>query len=251
MAIGDSYGSNAGYQNKPYEGTYYSRLRFKNGSAQTNISFHSGLMQVEIGSVSNADGFKFESEGSIYLSPIKAHMLSEQIDQLIRYMSEDSIDPNRAFGVNAGMGEKVSYVAFSTDEDKKIYMTIGKFDGTGTVTESHRFEFAKEYNYALEWDDLEANKLNKTYNDMAEITMFKHTLIDFSRTMSGAIGYAVADAARWDNNRMNKRIDQIFDKLGIERASYNGNKNYSSNNFLNNASSSNKTTFEDVEDLLA
>jgi hypothetical protein len=45
-------------------------------------------------------------------------------------------------------------------------------------------------------------------------------------------------------------MDQVFDKLGIERVNY-GNKNYQSttNNFLNNTTTK-TTTYEDIEDLL-
>ena len=70
MAIGDN--NNSGNNNKPYENTYYSRIRFKNGDRQVNINFHSGLMQLEVGSISQTDGFKFNSEGSVYLSANKA-----------------------------------------------------------------------------------------------------------------------------------------------------------------------------------
>ena len=77
MAIGDN--NNSGNNNKPYENTYYSRIRFKNGDRQVNINFHSGLMQLEVGSISQTDGFKFNSEGSVYLSANKAQLLSNQI----------------------------------------------------------------------------------------------------------------------------------------------------------------------------
>ena len=72
--------------------------------------------------------------------------------------------------------------------------------------------------------------------------MLKNAIEDFSRTSNGAVGYAVADMARWDTHRMNKRIDQIFDKLGIERQNYSNGSNKGSNNFLDNASSSSRST---------
>ena len=71
MAIGDN-GNTNNNGNKPYENTYYSRVRFKNNDRQVNINFHSGLMQLEIGFISQTDGFKFNSEGSVYLSANKA-----------------------------------------------------------------------------------------------------------------------------------------------------------------------------------
>lgn len=265
MAIGGNYENNYGgnsnsYQNngsqnsnKAYEATYYSRLRLKNKNDMINVSYRSGLMILDLGSV-GSEGFKFNSAIQIFLSPTKAHLLVDQINAFLKYRAGDDIDPARGFGVNTGMGEKVSFIAFSTDADKIIYITIGKFDGQGTITESYRFALNHEYNYALEWEDVIANKLYRVFDEDVEITMLKNAIEDFSRTSNGAVGYAVADMARWDAHRMNKRIDQIFDKLGIERQNY-SNSNYNnrgSNNFLDNASSSSSrtTSLEEMEDLL-
>lgn len=251
MGIGDNNYNSSNNSNRVYENTYYSRLKFKNGNAQVNINYSSGLMQIEMGSISDNDGFKFNRDAIIYLSPIKAQMLSCQINKLYEYMEKGSINPGVAFGVNAGMGEKVSYIGFSSDADEKIYMTIGKFDGTGDIIESSRFEFTKNYNFAIKWNDIKSNDLEKVYYDLVELNMLKHALDDFSRSMNGAIGYGVADTARFDAKRNDNKIDKIFDKLGIERIRSNsGNRSYGSNDFLSGATSSNKTSIEDVEDLL-
>lgn len=252
MAIGDFNSNGNNQNNKAYENTYYSRIRFKNGNKQINYNFHSGLLQFEAGTIDDSNGFKFEAATTIYLSPMKAHLLVAQIDAFLAYRESDDIDPNRAFGVNAGMGEKISFIGLSTDKDKKIYVTIGKFDGTGTITEVFKYEFASDYHYALEWNDISANDIVKVYDNTAEFIIFRNTIADFARNMNGAIAYSVADTTRYDLSRMNRRVDQIFDRLGIERQQYNGNKNYGNNNFLSNASSTSKsTTYEDVEDLLA
>ena len=59
------------------------------------------------------------------------------------------------------------------------------------------------------------------------------------------------DMARWDVHRMNKRMDQVFDKLGIERQSYGGgNRNFGTNNFLSGASSTSKNYDDFVGNLL-
>lgn len=251
MAIGDNSSSNTGY--KTFDRTYYSRLTLKNSdSKRLNISYRSGLMIIEIGKAAGTgDTFKVEIEETIYLSPMKAHLLANQINAMIAYRNNDDIDPKKAFGVNAGMGEKVTFIAFSINEDKNINITIGKFDGSGKVTESAVFNMSSDFNYALDWDDLAANNLTKVYDNDAEIVMLRDAIADFSRSMSGAAGYGTLDLGRYDYNSMNRRVDQIFDKLGIERANY-SNKNYSnsgSNNFLSNTPSK-STSYEEIEDLL-
>lgn len=252
MAIGDNnYGGNSGNNNRPYENTYYSRVRFKNGEKQININFHSGLMQLEVGYVSQTDGFKFNSEGSVYLSANKAYLLAAQIGEFLKYREAGDIDPQKAFGVNTGMGDKVSFIGFSSDSDKNIYATIGKFDGSGVITEKTKFQFAQDYHFGLEWNNIEENDITKVFNNDMEIKMLKAALEDFAKSMFGATAYGVVDMGRWDVHRMNKRVDQIFDKLGIERQSYGSNRNYNqTNNFLSGASSTSKSYDEFAEDLL-
>ena len=250
MAIGD--GGNNNNSNKVYEATYYSRLRLSRvDGLGMSITYRSGLMILEINKLE--DGFKTTPIISIFLSPIKAGMLAGQIKTLLNYRAtEKKIDPNKAFGVNAGMGEKITFIGFSTDSDKKIYCTIGKFDSNGAITESQKYQFASEYNYALEWSNIEANSLEKVYKDDVEIGMLIQAFEDFSRSASGALGYGTLDLNRYEANREHRRLDQVMDKLGIERRS-GGSGSYGNrgdNNFLSNASSK-STSVEEIEDLLA
>ena len=250
MAIGDNG------TNKLYEPTYYSRVKIRNDETNTNLSinYRSGLMIIDINNVDQSNGFKVESAATIYLSPAKAHLLVSEMNAFLKYREEKKIDENKAFGVNTGMGEKVSFVAFSTNSKKDIIMTIGKFDGQGVVTESKSYTFAKDYNYSLEWSNLSANELNKVYDNNLDILTLKQAIEDFGRGMSGAFGYSTLDLNRYEYNKEIRKFDQIFDKLGIERRSY-GNGNYNgggTNNFLSNASSSSSRniTTDEIEDLL-
>ena len=76
----------------------------------------------------------------------------------------------------------------------------------------------------------------------------KQALADFARSATGALGYGTLDLNRYESQREARKMDQVFDKLGIERRSYNGNKG--NNNFLSNASSK-SMSMDDVEDLLS
>lgn len=249
MAIGDNNSGNQENGNKPYDPTYYARFRFsRNNDLSMSISYRSGLMIVEINKLE--EGFKSSALESIYLSPIKAAMLAGQIDAFLKYREEDSIDPGKAFGVPAGMGEKITYIGFSTDENKNIFCTIGKFNGNGEIIESARYQFAMDYNYALEWENIEANELEKIYYNNVEIDVLKQALLDFSRSSTGALGYGTLDLNRYESQRESRRMDQVFDKLGIERRTYGGGNRGGSNNFLSNASSK-SMSMDDVEDLLA
>lgn len=252
MAIGDFGSNNSSNRNTIWNPTCYSRYRFKNDNLSLDTSFNNGLMKMEINEF--ADG-KPVPKIAIYLSPIKALLLAEQIVSFVDYRDNTKkIDTKVAFGVNAGMGEKVTYIGFSTDEDKKNYITIGKFNGEGVIIESYKFQLQQDYHYALDWTNIESNEINKNYKNDMELTMIKNMLVDFGRSMSGANAYSYMDANRYEANRASGRIDLILDKLGIDRKSnYSGSSNYnSSNNFLNNAqgSASKSTSIDDIEDYL-
>lgn len=249
MAIGDNNGSNNGYQNKNYEATYYSRFRSARvDELSLNINFRSGLLILEISKME--ENIKSTPVAAIYLSPMKATMLVGEMKNLLDYRAGSKIDPNKGFGVNAGLGEKVTYIAFSTDSDKAIYCTIGKFDGNGTIVESTKYKFAVDYHYTLQWNNLDSNDLEKVYHNDAEFLSLMKAVEDFGRFMNGAAGYAGLDLNRYENGKVTRRIDSIMDKLGIERQggrSYNGSN--SGNNFLSN-SSSRHTNMDELEDLI-
>ena len=93
----------------------------------------------------------------------------------------------------------------------------------------------------------------KAYDNDIEIDQLYDLVYDFGRNMSGAEAYSYIDLARFDNARILRKMDPIYDKLGIERRSMSGDNNgYKSNSFLNNSKSvnSNHTTIDDMEDLL-
>lgn len=256
MAIGD-HGNNSsnGNSGRLFENTYYSRFRIKNyeNGRMLNVYYRSGLMYLEISKY--GENYKVDPIISICLSPMKAYLLTDQIKKFLEYRKGNDIDPKKAFGVNTGMGEKVSYIGFHTrPEDKAVLITIGKIDGNGNILDSDMFILNVGANYALEWDDIEAMKLQKAYDEDAEIMQLLYCISDFARFINGAAAYSVADITRYDQARVLKKMDPIYDKLGIERRNNgSGNSNYSgSNNFLDNAGSttSNHTSYENIEDML-
>ena len=254
MAIGGNYNSNSNSDNgnsgkKFYENTYYSRLKMKNDGAKLALSysFRSGNLIVEASEIKQ--GFQYEVLESVFISPTKALLFSREIDKFKEYLNSGKIDSNKAFGITTGMREKVSYIGFSADKDKNIFITLGKIDGSGNITNAVTVPFNSEYHYSVEWDNIEAMDLSKVYHNDIELIQFQNMIIDFARSMSGSLAYSVIDLARFDISGIKGKMDPIYDKLGIEKRSYGGNRSYGGeNNFLNNAKSmSNSTSFDDIE----
>ena len=251
MAIGGTYNANNsdGGNKKLYENTYYSRLKVKNDSAKLALgySYRSGNLIVEASEIK--EGFHYDLIESVFISPTKALLFSKEIDKFIEYLNESKIDEKKAFGITTGMGEKVSYIGFSADKEKHIYLTLGKIDGSGNITNSVPVPFNSDYHYAIEWNNIDAMDLEKVQYEDVELIQFQNMVKDFARSMSGALAYSVLDLGRFDIAGIKSKMDPIYDKLGIEKRSYGGNRNYGGeNNFLSNAkSTSNSTTFDDIE----
>ena len=252
MAIGDTNTSNNN-QGKLYENTYYPRIRIRNAESKLSLTptFRSGLLILEISELK--EGFKYDPIISIYLSPTKAKLFAKEIEKFIAYLESGNIVEGKAFGVNAGMNDKVSFIAIHADTNKNIYVSIGKFDSNGSITEKHTIGLNKEYHFSLEWDHLDTMDVVKVHDDMIEVEQLYELCKDFGRTMNGAQAYACADLTRFDTARILRKMEPIYDKLGIERLNPRGNGSYSSkNNFLESAKSSNSNhmSFDDMESLM-
>ena len=243
MSIGSDYsnfsGNNSGEGKKRnVENTYYSRLRFKNEESNKalSISFRSGLLILEISEMQS--GFKYEPIIAVHLSPVKASILSTEIVKYKEYKSKKNADPKTAFGVNAGIGEKTTYIGFHVTSNGEDAITIGQIDSAGTIIKSEDYIFRSDFHYGLEWSDITAMKTTKVMYNNLELDQVASVITDFARSMSGAIAYSVLDLGRYDQARILGKMDPIYEKLGIERlrdrSSYGG-----SNSFLDNAPSKN------------
>lgn len=253
MAIGDTNNNGTSNTGKLYENTYYSRLRIKNSESKLALtpSFRSGLLIFDISE--QKDGFKYDSLITIYLSPTKARILSNEILKFKEYLKSDNIIPGKAFGVNAGMNDKVSYIGFHANEDKTPLVTIGKIDGSGNIIEQVTIELNVNYHFALEWDNINTMDVAKSYDNDIELDQLYELAYDFGRHMSGASAYSTIDLGRFDQARILKKMDPIYDKLGIERRNNSNSGNYNrGNSFLENSKSvnSNHMDFDNMDAII-
>ena len=265
MAIGD-FNSNGNGNNSQgsKDVTYYSRLKFrsKDNSQSLSISFWGGLLIFQIDAVDTSNGFKSTPVETIRLSIAKAKLLSYELEEYSDIFRNRDIkkDPNVAYGVNAGLGSEQSYIGFIADEDNEGVVTtgvvIGKIDGQGTILSSHTvmFDASNDFYNALEWEDITKMKVSSVSFGHIEIEMIQDLVKDFASHMNGAIAYSVQDINRYEYNKMNRKFDSIFDKLGIERIQQgSGRGNYGrTNSFLNNLASKNSSSvsFDNLEDML-
>lgn len=255
MALGDgnnNYGSNNGSSGggKVYDNTFYSRIRFRNNNKMTlTFSFRSGLLRVSINE--EKESYKYEEKTFINLSAAKARLLR---DILIKEFKPNmaTLDPNKAFGVNAGIGETVSFIAFHVTgnvpgEVPEYAVTIGKIDNSGNVTQCHDFVFNADYHYALQWDNLSTMDVSKVVDDYLELDTFIDILNEFVNSASGATGYNTFDVGRYEIHRY---IDPIYNKLGIERGKKSNGSNGGGDNYFSGSPRSQSRTLDDFDDMM-
>lgn len=248
MALGDSG------NNKNYENTYYSRMRFKDYDKKVNLGFkfRSGMLVVDI--AQEKDGFQYETIVDIFITSTKAKILLKEIERFEKDIETGVIDPDKGYGINAGMGEVVSILALHVTPDNGKAVFIGKVDNSGNITKSYDFAFNnKDFHYGLGWNNINSMDVTKNYYNELEFEMFKDVIRQFSETSSGAMAYSVADITRYDTKSILNKMNPIYDKLGIERErgnSYSRNNGNGSNDYFMNAPSSNHKSYDDIEEEL-
>lgn len=249
MALGDS-------GRKVYDNTFYSRIRFTANGLRLTPQFSAGLLNWAV--QEEKDNYKYEDLVKVSLSPMKVHLLKDALALFRKGLEERTLSPEKAYGVEAGIRETRTFIAFhvtgrmSSSNVPEYAVTVGKVDQDGTKHDVYEFVFNSDYHFSLEWDNLDRMEFKKNMNDYLELDVFTATLDEFINSASGATGYSVFDIGRYEINRM---INPIFEKLGIER---NGNSRggsagpgYFSNNSMNPpAGTSTSRSVDDLDDMV-
>ena len=257
MALGD----NTNNRKQNYEETYYSRLKFTNYEDKKMVSFSywKGFLKICINNVKESGvGVEYDEIAAIHLSPTKAHILKEQ---LIYFRNmEDSATTNKSFGVDTGIGETKNFIAIgntasSTENDAQRVLSIGKVDINGNLLEGNEFNFNHQYHFGIEWSNLQAMECTTNYNDNTELDMLIILLEQYVIAMTGATAYSVMDLGRFNNSRINTKIELVMNKLGIETKSSKqaSSESYFNKNGLgaaspenNNRARSQRTSIDDI-----
>ena len=217
MPLGSSnYNNN---NNQRQESSFYSRLRFadRESGKSVRIKYWKGLMCISISKGAEGEnGYKVDDIASVYLSPLKAKMLADALEEFIA-------DPKHTpVGVNVGISETQTCVVFWHEENGAITMAIAKIDGSGKKESEELYTFVSEYDYYLEFKDYAKMKFDKHNVENIHITSLIIALREFFNGICGGMAYSVMDYARFDISRTTTRLNAIMDKLGIQRqSSYN------------------------------
>lgn len=269
MALGDGAANNySNDNNKKYEDpTVYSPLNFKNPDAdidpsRLSFSYWKNLLKIIISpKLEERPGDKFtqyadaKSSGAIFINSMKAKILHDEIV----YMLENPGTINNV-GVSSGPTGLISFCEGKEYGVPGYVLVIRKLDEEGATQSSYIYQFntGNYYNSIRNFDEMTA-KFNKHGYDRVEIDAFLQLLLNFASAQDYAIAYTVVDATKFENTRMQTKLDLLLDNFGLKSRSGNSNNATPGRSFFNNnggsdnssaSNSSRKTSLENLADEL-
>ena len=253
MALGNS---NYGNNNQRQESSFYSRLKFLergDSGKSVRIKYWKGMMCISISKGGESEnGYKLDDLATIYLSPLKAKMLADALEEFITDKKHVPV------GVNVGISETQTCVVFWHNEDSGITMAISKIDSSGKKESEQTFTFSSEFDYYLEFKDYNKMKFDKHTVEDLQIVSIIIALREYFNGVCGGIAYSVMDYARFDISRTTTRLNAIMDKLGIQRqSSYNSGGSGENSYFNRQGAAPQGSTYsdhrsaEDLDDLIS
>jgi hypothetical protein len=244
MALGDSNQN----QNKTYATSYWSRwsIKQKDGRLRLSPRFSSGLLTLEVSK--QGGDYKWEVIASITLSPMKASIFASELNKFLNEFTEGF--SGKAYGVDTGIKEVRPIIAATMIDDKPT-IVIGKVTPDGKFDSRVDYTLNTDYHYALEWTDLDAMEVDKSYYNTMELEQLIDLCLEFSRNAFGAGAAATCDMMRWDYS-IPKTLDGIAAKLGVETGKMSNNSRGVGNSFFNrddnkNDGSTKRSTIEELE----
>lgn len=269
MALGNYNENN---NRKYYEPLVYSRYGTSNTEgvdpSALSFSFYNRMLKITIAPMKpnakpeDRNIWDQENAVSVWLTHTKAKMLLEEIE----YVQNN---PDTCFNGGVPTGTE-GLISFSTGKELGVSspcLIIRKINqDSGAVTSVYAYQFKdnyKGYNAIRNFDPNNPGDFESFNYPNMEIEDLKTILHQYYLASSGAVAYSVLDAARYDIQKQNTKMELIMEKLGIEKPEY-GNNNrggnsrgsfFQNNNgresSSNNIPSENQMTHTTIDDLAA
>ena len=238
MALGDRYENNKRDYEKKKSPTLYSKYSFSNQESELdptklNFTFWNGLLKIAIAPLKpGTNEYDYDNAGAIYITYYKAKLLADEISL---FMNDPETYNN--LGVPSGTG----LISISNGKDLTGKVTpcliIRQINAEGKASATYLYEFRREHHYTIRNYNESDSSFDKIYNNDLEIELLRRILLDYYQSINGAYAYSVIDYNKFNNSRINTKLDSIAEKLGIS---------YTYNNSNNNRKS-NKSVFDKVE----
>lgn len=218
MALGQNYNNNNDKKNTGRE--LYGDIKFYHPEAEIDpgalsYSFWNGMIKITISPVdkttANSSHVKYDHQnaGVIYLRPMYAYMLAQEIKNVI------DGHPHLNNGIQNLSNDAVIFVCSGSEFGvASPCLAIRKIDENGNIVSTYVYQFNTNY-YAIRNFDSETKDFEKYFYENLEMITFMQTLEDFARSMNGAYAFANSHYGRFDTSRTHTKLDSIAEKLGI------------------------------------
>lgn len=228
MSLGDQRYNSNGNGARRFDSTYYSRLSFYSpiSDIKINITYSTGLMKITFAKANgtNGNGFKnWEDQIAISLTGTKATSLLKSLASYEQAIADNNISMNNAYGVVTGMNEIQTVIQFHLNKvNSGKAFTIAQIDKSGSYLKRFTYEFPDEYDFRIEWQDMDSMKFEKVFDAELQYEMLKQAIKEFSETCNGAAGYNAVDLARYDINSIKNLLNTIGGVSGAIPRNNNG-----------------------------
>lgn len=234
-------------EKKNYDPVVYSPYKLSNAEgvepSGLSFSFWNNMLKVTITALKvSTDGsisYDNDSELTIYMTHPKARILFNEIEE---YQKNPDVYSN------VGVNTPSCLISLSNGKEFGVNadcLVIRKINETGVVESQYVYQFRTEYHYGIRNYDDKTSNFDRVYYDTLEIEMFKSVLSSYYEAMTGAVAYSIIDQMKYNNSRINTKLDGIANKLGIEYPGKNGRSNSGKSSFFNGKKNeSNNTRFD-------
>jgi hypothetical protein len=243
---------------KNYDPTVFSPIQFKNpigvDPSMISIAFWRGMMKISISpKMDPKPGDKFDTYDhknniAIHINHMKARMLYNEISAFM----EGKLN---SVGVNSGVSGLITISNGLEFGINSPVLVIRKMDESGKVNSSYAYQFnANDYYTTIRNFDEKTLKYDTVNCPNLELLVFQDTLKNYYESASYAGAAMVVDALKFDNSRINTKLDLLLDNAGIKRQGGgnggNGGKSFfqrsSELDSDNSTASSRNTTLDDL-----
>lgn len=248
MSLGSNY--NNDNQKKQYNPTVYSSYRMNNAESTVDptcltFTYWNNTLKVSICPKKNTgnDDISFDMDNciSVHLNHTKARILANELKLFLK-------DPEtyNSSGVPVGASGLITISNGKEYGVSNPCLTIRKLDENGKISSSFAYQFKTDYYFSIRGYS-ETGDFHKEFGEYSnlEITQMITLLEEYFRAMTGAIAFTVIDQTKYENTRVNNKLEAIGLKLGVEfgNKSGGGTKKYnSSGSYFNNNSGNTSST---------
>lgn len=237
MALGNTYNNNDKKNYSPSVQSYkMSNAESKVDATALSLSFWNKMLKVSIAPRKAPDptnpnivSFDWDNSGSVYLTHTKARILFNEILEF-----EKNPETLNNAGVNSGAEGLLSIsngVEFGANGPCIVLRKINSDNGSCEAT--YVYEFKRGYYSSVRNYDAEKANFESSFYDNIELEQFKTVLEQYYIASTNAVAATVMDFSKYDNSRIQTKLDLIAGKLGVETKYNNSNNsNKSSNSFF-------------------